>query len=344
MTALEHASVCTLDCPDTCALTVTVNEGRIVKVRGRESSPSTEGVICNKVAQDMPEFVHGGARLLHPLRRTGPKGSGKFERISWDDALDAIHAGLGAAIKRFGPQTVLPLNYAGPHGMLQGDSMSARFFHKLGATQLFRGSLCGAVRGQAWNGMFGAVPGCPPELCADADLNVVWGNNATVANLHVVRRIRQAKRKGGRLVAIDPLRTKIAGQADLHLAPRPSTDVVLAFSIAVELERLGAIDQSFVAQNVLGYEEYMQRARAFPPATASEICGVPAADITLFAQWLIEAKRLVIAPGNGWERGRNGGSGVRAAYALPALLGKFFPQRVIAEHLRDGFRQPSRIF
>ena len=270
----------------------------------------------------MPEFVHGGERLLFPMRRTGPKGSGKFERITWDAALDAIHAGLSMAIAKHGPQTVLPFNYAGPHGMLQGDSLSARFFHKLGATQLFRGSLCGAVRGQAWAGMFGPVPGCPPELCAGADLNVIWGNNATVANLHVVRRVRQAMRKGGRLVVIDPLRTKIAEQADLHLAPKPSTDVVLAFAVAVEIERLGGLDQAFIAANVLGFDDYMARARAFPPAKAEAICGVRAADITTFAQWLIEARRLVIAPGNGWERGRNGGSGVRAAYALPVLLGK----------------------
>lgn len=322
MTTLDHASVCTLDCPDTCALTVTVDDGKIIKVRGSQSSPSTEGVICNKVAQDMPEFVHGGGRLLTPMRRTGPKGSGAFERVSWEQALDLVHDGISGVVKKWGVQAVLPLNYAGPHGFLQGESLSARFFHKLGATQMYRGALCGAVRGQAWEGMFGKAPGAPPELCAGADLNVVWGNNATAANVHAVRRIRQAMRKGGRLVVIDPLRTKIAAQADLHLAPRPSTDVVLAFAVAAELERLGAVDQAFIAANVLGFEEYMSRARVFTLAKAEADCGVRAADIAKFAHWLAEAKRLVLAPGNGWERGRNGGSGVRAAYALPALLGK----------------------
>ena len=322
MTATDHFSVCTLDCPDTCALSVTVEDGRIAHVRGRDSSPSTEGVICNKVARLMPEMVHGAARLLHPLRRTGPKGSGQFERVSWNTALDLIHAGISGAIKHYGPQSVLPLNYAGPHGFVQGDSMSLRFFHKLGASQLFRRSLCGAVRGEAWSGTYGNVPGCPPELCADADLNIVWGNNATVTNLHVVRRIRQSIRKGGKLIVIDPLRTKIAGQADLHLAPRPSTDVVLAFAIAAEFERLGTLDRAFIEQNVLGFEDFMARARCYPPNVAEEICGVPAADISRCATMMARAKRLVIAPGNGWERGRNGGSGVRAAYALPALLGK----------------------
>jgi len=322
MCPTDHSSVCTFDCPDTCALTVSVEDGRIASVRGNEASPSSEGVICNKVARLMPELVHGKSRLLYPLRRVGPKGSGAFERISWDTALDLVHAGLSKTIERFGPQSVLPLNYAGPHGMVQGESMSARFFHKLGASQLFRRSLCGAVRAEAWAGLFGTAPGCPPELCADADLNVVWGNNATVANLHVVRRIRQAIRKVGKLIVIDPLRTKIAEQAHLHLAPRPSTDVVLAFALAVAFERLGALDARFIAENVLGFDEYMERARAFPPETAEAVCGVPAADILRCAQMMIDAQRLVIAPGNGWERGRNGGSGVRAAYALPALLGK----------------------
>jgi anaerobic selenocysteine-containing dehydrogenase len=322
MTATDHATVCTLDCPDTCALTVTVENGRIAQVRGREASPSSEGVICNKVARLMPEFVHGPTRIVTPLRRAGPKGSGRFEPVSWDVALDLIHAGVTNAIRRHGPQSVLPLNYAGPHGMIQGDSMSLRFFHKLGASQLFRRSLCGAVRAEAWSGTFGSVPGCPPELVADADLNIVWGNNATVANLHVVRRIRQAMRKGGKLLVIDPLRTKIAEQADLHLAPYPSTDVVLAFAIATELERIGAFAHDFIAANVLGFDEFMARAREFPADVAQTVCGVGAPDIARAARMMADAKRLVIAPGNGWERGRNGGSGVRAAYALPALLGK----------------------
>jgi anaerobic selenocysteine-containing dehydrogenase len=318
----ELASVCTLDCPDTCSLTVTVEEGRITKVRGSDALPYTEGVICNKVAHHSAEFVHGSGRLLYPLRRTGPRGSGKFERISWDEALDTIHRRVSEVIARHGPQAVMPLNYAGPHGMLSVDSMSLRFFHKLGATQLYRRSLCGAVRSEAWAGTYGAVPGISPDAAADAALTIVWGNNATVANLHLVRQIRGAKRKGSRMVTIDPLRTKIAEQADLHLAVRPSTDVVLGFALAVELERLGAHDHAFIAKNVLGYDEFMALAREWPVEKAAEICGVPAEDIRTLARWMAEADPLVIAPANGLERGRNGGSGVRAAIALPALMGK----------------------
>jgi anaerobic selenocysteine-containing dehydrogenase len=216
----------------------------------------------------------------------------------------------------------MPLNYAGPHGMLSGDSMSLRFFHQLGASQLYRRSLCGGVRSEAWVGTFGAVPGIGPEAAGQAKLNIVWGNNATVANLHLVSKIREAKRKGGRLVVIDPLRTKIAEQADLHLAPYPSTDIILGFAIAVELERLGAHNNRFIHEHVSGYEDFMRAAREWPAEKATEVCGVPVSDIRLLANWMAVSESIVMAPGNGLERGRNGGSGIRAAIALPALLGK----------------------
>jgi anaerobic selenocysteine-containing dehydrogenase len=319
---IERASVCTFDCPDTCSLSVTVEAGRITKVRGSDAAPFTAGVICNKIAQEMGAFVHGPQRLLKPLRRTGPKGSGQFEPISWDTALDEIHARVGAVIERWGPQAVAPLNYAGPHGFLAGDSMSLRFFHRLGASQLYRRSLCGGVRSEAWAGTYGAVPGCPPEFAEHAKLNVVWGNNATVTNVHLVRCARHAKRKGGRLVVVDPLRTKIAEQADLHLALLPGTDVLVAWSIAAELERSGALDTAFIAEHMLGAEAFMAQAREWPVARAASACGLQESQIVTFAQWLAEADPLVFAPGNGLERGRNGGSGIRALIALPALLGK----------------------
>ncbi len=318
----ERASVCPFDCPDTCSLSVSVDEGRIVKVRGSHAAPYTAGVICNKVARDMGAFVHGPGRLRHPLRRIGAKGSGRFERISWDAALDEVHERVTGVIARWGPQAVMPLNYAGPHGLLAGDSMSARFFNRLGATQLYRRALCGGVRNEAWAGTYGAVPGCPPELAEAAALNVVWGNNATVSNLHLVRSIRRASRAGGRFVVVDPLRTKIAGQADLHLQLRPGTDVLLAWAVAVELERMGALDDRFIAAHVLGFEAFMGRAREWPAERAAAVCGLGADQIRRFARWLAEATTLVLAPGNGLERGRNGGSGIRAAIALPALLGK----------------------
>jgi anaerobic selenocysteine-containing dehydrogenase len=323
MSLEEHASVCTFDCPDTCSLTVTVEDGCITKVRGSDTMPFTDGVICTKVARDMTAFVHGSQRLLHPLRRVGAKGSGQFERVSWQTALDEIHTRVSEAIHCWGPQAVAPFNYAGPHGLLAYDSMSLRFFHRLGASIVYRRGLCGGVRSEAWAGTYGAVPGVPPEFAEHAKLNVVWGNNATVANLHLVRCVRRAKRKGGRIVVIDPLRTKIAEQADLHLAILPGTDVLLAWSLAAELERMGALDHAFIEAHVLGFAEFMARARQWPAVRAAAACGVPESQILTLAGWLAEADPLVLTPGNGLERGRNGGSGIRAAIALPALLGKF---------------------
>jgi len=344
MGVIERASVCTFDCPDTCSLSVSVVDGRVAKVRGTNAAPFTDGVLCNKVARDMPDFVHGPQRLLHPLRRVGPKGSGNFVRISWDAALDEIHGRTRAEINRFGPQAVMPLNYAGPHGFLAGDSMSSRFFHKLGASFLYRRSLCGGVRSEAWAGTYGAAPGCPPEFAANAKLNIVWGNNATVANLHLVRCISQAKRHGGKLVVIDPLRTKIAEQADLHLALQPGTDTLLAWALATELERAGAFDTAFIAAHVLGAEDFMQLARAWPAERAAPVCGVREKDIFTLVSWMAEANPMVMAPGNGLERGRHGGSGVRAAIALPALLGKFFHGSGIALGAGNAFpKTPAKL-
>ncbi|MGD9617637.1 MAG: molybdopterin-dependent oxidoreductase [Alphaproteobacteria bacterium] len=337
MSLEEHPSVCTFDCPDTCSLTVTVDAGRITKVRGSDAMPFTDGVICSKVARDMTAFVHGPQRLLHPLRRVGVKGSGQFERISWQAALDEIQHRVGKVIGRWGPEAVAPFNYAGPHGLLAYDSMSLRFFHKLGASIVYRRGLCGGVRSEAWAGTYGAVAGCPPEFAEHAMLNILWGNNATVTNLHLVRCVRRAKRRGGRLVVIDPLRTKIAEQADLHVANLPGTDVLLAWALATELERMGAFDDKFIAANVLGCDAFMARAREWPAARAAAACGVPESQILTLAEWLAEADPLVMAPGNGLERGRNGGSGIRAAIALPALLGKLGKDSGIALGAGNAF-------
>jgi anaerobic selenocysteine-containing dehydrogenase len=317
------ASVCPLDCPDTCSLAVTVAGDQVVEVRGSTVNPITHGAICAKVARYYPEFVHGPNRLRHPLRRVGAKGAGEFERISWDEALDTVHERISAIVERYGPQALLPLNYAGPHGMLAGDSMSLRFFHRIGASLLSRAPLCGGIRGAAYAGTFGAVPGTPLQQVSLAKLVVVWGNNATSCNLHLMRQINAAKRNGAKLVVIDPRRVKVAAQAHLHLAVRPGTDVVLAWAIAVELERLGALDRAFIDENVLGFDAYMAVARGYPAERAAEICDVPLEDIRTLARWYRDATPAVIAWGNGLERNQNGGSGLRAIAALPALAGKF---------------------
>jgi anaerobic selenocysteine-containing dehydrogenase len=295
----------------------------VTAVRGSRINPITHGAVCTKVANLYPEFVHGGNRLRHPLKRVGPKGGAEFRRISWDAALTEIHERVGAVISRHGPQAVLPLNYAGPHGMLAGDSMSLRFFHRLGGSLLSRNPLCGGIRSAAYAGTFGAAPGTPLQQVSLAKLIIVWGNNATACNLHLMRQINAAKRAGAKLVVIDPRRVKVAEQAHLHLAVRPGTDVVLAWALATELERRGALDLKFIAANVVGFESFMELARAYPAERAAEICGVAAEDIHTLAGWYAEANPAVIAWGNGLERNQNGGSGLRAIAALPALAGKF---------------------
>ena len=315
-------SVCPLDCPDTCSLSVKTDGLRVLDVRGSDANPYTAGVICNKVARCYPEFVHGPGRLTRPLKRVGPRGGDAFTPISWDTALDLIHAGISAAIERHGPQTVLPLNYAGPHGELAGGSMDRRFFHKLGASLLARGPLCGLVRSSAYASLYGAAPGMPPEQIRHSDLVVVWGNNVTVSNLHLAREIQAARREGGaRLIVVDPKRTRIAEQADLFIQIRPGTDVVLALALAAELERREAHDRTFIDRWVDGYDAYMAHARSHTPEMVAEICGVDRTGFDTLADWYCEATTVGVSVGNGIERGRSGGSGLRAAMALQALTG-----------------------
>ena len=321
--SVERPSVCPLDCPDTCSLTVTVEEDRIVGIRGSHANPYTGGVLCAKVPQAYPAFVHGAGRLRTPLRRVGARGEGRFERITWGEALDAIHARFSAIIAAHGPEAILPLNYAGPHGMLAGGSMDLRFFHKLGASLLDRRPLCGGIRTEAWVGTFGPVPGIRPEQVADARLIVVWGNNVTWSNLHLVPWINRARKAGARLVVVDPRRTVIARRADLHLALRPGTDVVLAWAVAAELERRGGIDRAFVGRHVEGVDEFMALARRWSVSDAARVCGVPEEDVRAFAEWYHTLSPAAISVGNGLERNQNGGSGIRAIFALPALAGKF---------------------
>lgn len=314
-------SVCPLDCPDTCSMTVTVEDDRILKVRGSRTNPLTRGAVCGKVTH-YPELVHGPDRLLAPLRRVGAKGAGEFAPMTWDEALDVIYERFRAIVEDYGPQAILPFNYAGPHGLLAGGSMDMRFFHKLGASLLARRPLCGGIKAEAFTGTYGAVPTMRPEHVAHARLIIVWGNNITASQLHLMPLINEARKNGATLVVIDPRRIQVARQADMHIALKPGTDVVLAWALAAELERIGGLDQAFIAEHVLGAEEFLQQARQRSLAEAAEICGVPETQIRQLAELYKTISPAVICPGNGPERNQNGGSGLQAVFALPALAGK----------------------
>ena len=315
-------SVCPLDCPDTCSLSVSVIDNQIVKIRGTHTNPYTAGAICEKVAKYYPAFVHGEYRLRQPLKRTGERGSGQFEPISWDQALDLVYKGISDAIDQFGPQSVLPLNYAGPHGLISMGSMDLRFFHRLGASLLDRGPLCGIVRGSAYTSLFGNSPGMPPEQVAQADVIAVWGNNVTVSNLHLARVIKCAREKGAKLIVVDPKRTRIAEQAHLYLQIKPGTDVVLALALAAELERRNAFDRGFIDTWVQDFDRYMQPAREYSVTDALEICGLNAGQFDQLATHYAGAKTLALSIGNGIERGHSGGSALRAIMSLNALTGQ----------------------
>lgn len=321
VTSEVRPAVCPLDCPDTCSLSVTVQDDKITKIRGSRANPYTDNAICSKVARFYPDFVHGEQRLKYPLQRVGPRGSGEYQRISWEQAVDLVHEGFSKAIAEHGPESVLGFNYAGPHGELAGSSLDLRFFNVLGATQLDRGPLCGGVRGGAYTSLFGSAPGMPPEQALDSDLIVVWGNNVTVSNLHFGRITAQAQKNGCKLVVIDPKRTRIAERADHYLQIKPGTDVVLAMALAAELERRDALDQAFMAEWVQGSEPYLEQARQYSRQDVEQICGLSLELFDVLADLYSTSERVSVSLGNGIERGRSGGSALRAAMALQALTG-----------------------
>ena len=316
-------SVCPLDCPDTCSLSVDVVDGIVTKVRGSNANPFTAGKICNKVARGLPGLVHGPTRLTRPLLHRGEKGSGEFEPVSWDVALDTIHGRWTEIIERHGPESIVPFNYSGPEGFLNSGAMAQRFFHRLGASLLRRSPLCAGASTEAYESLFGATPGIPPQELADARLIVIWGNNVTVSSLHLTTLIRRARKNGAKLVVIDPKRIRIAEEADLHLGLFPGSDVVLGYAIAAELDRRGALDRAFLDAHAVGVDEYLERAREFSLQRAAEICGLAVEDLRTFAGLWCDMQPACTVVGVGPERNRNGGGGIRTALALPVLTGNF---------------------
>src|SRR5512139_3546352 len=309
---------CPHDCPDTCALRVTVAGGRALRVQGDPEHASTAGVLCTKVSRYTERTYHA-ERLLHPLRRVGRKGEGRFERISWDEALDAVASRLQAVAAR-DPQAVVPYSYAGTMGLLQGESMAARFFHRLGASRLDR-TICASAGGEALAATYGGKIGMHLRHFAQSKLILIWGSHSIASNLHFWTLAQQAKRDGAKLWCIDPRRTETADKCHRHLALRPGTDGALALALMHELIVHGWIDEDYVAHHVEGFEPLRERALAWPPERTAELCGVSVHDIRDLARDYGSIAPAAIRLNYGMQRVHGGGNAVRLAALLPCLVG-----------------------
>ena len=309
---------CPHDCPDTCALRVTVAEGRVVRVQGDPDHPPTHGVLCNKVSR-YPERTHSPDRVLHPLRRVGPKGSGRFERIGWDEALDSIAARLKPIAAR-APQAVLPYSYAGTMGLVQGEAMALRFFHKLGASFLDR-TICSSAGGEALAMTYGGKVGMHVEHYVDSKLIVIWGSNPITSSVHFWTFAQEAKRRGAKLWSIDPRRSETAEKCHRHLALLPGTAGALALAVMHELTTHGWLDEDYIARHVEGFDALREKAMAWPPERAAAECGVAAADIRELARDYGTMKPAAIRLNYGMQRVAGGGNAARLIALLPCLTG-----------------------
>ncbi|HRE86875.1 MAG TPA: molybdopterin oxidoreductase family protein [Accumulibacter sp.] len=311
---------CPHDCPDTCALEVSVCDGRVVKVAGAADHAPTAGVLCTKVAF-YPERIYHPDRLLYPLRRVGGKGPGaSFERISWPQALATIADRYRQIIASDGAEAIVPYSYAGNSGLLGYGSMDRRFFHRLGAAQLDR-TICASAGAMGYRASIGASVGFDVENVVDARLIIIWGSNSVVSNLHFWRLAQEAKRRGARLIAIDPCRTATADKCDQHIALLPGTDSALALGLMHVLIRDELLDRDYIARHTLGFDALKERARQYPPARVAAICGIEEAEVEQLAHEYGRTTPAAIRTNYGINRTAGGGMALRTLACLPALTG-----------------------
>jgi anaerobic selenocysteine-containing dehydrogenase len=309
---------CPHDCPDTCAMLVTVQDGVATEIRGDPTMPFTEGTLCTKVAHYL-ERTYAPDRLQYPMRRVGRKGAGQFERVSWDEALDEIAARLKAAAAE-NPETILPCSYAGTMGMVQYSSMDRRFFHKLGASLLDR-TLCSSAGKFGLKATLGGSVGMDPERFDEARLIILWGANPIVSNLHLWSRVQEAKRRGAKVVAIDPYRSLSAEKCTQHIALLPGTDGALALGMMQVLIAEGLIDRDYIAKYTLGFEKLAERLQQYTPAWAASTCGISVDEVVQLARDYGTAKPAAIRLNYGMQRHAGGGIAARTIACLPALTG-----------------------
>ena len=313
-------SVCPHDCPSCCSLLVSVEDGRLTDVTGNPDHPFTQGVICGKV-REYAERVHSPLRVLTPLRRAGVKGEGRFEPISWDDALAEIARRWRAIAAEHGGEAILPFSYAGSMGQVQFFA-GHPLFHALGASRLDR-SICVSTAYTGWRATVGQVTGNDSEQMVGADLVVLWGVNAAYSTINVMTLVKQARQRGAHVVVIDPYRTPTAVQADEHLAVRPGTDGALALAVMHVLIAEGLVDRDYVERATLGFEALAEHVKAWPPERVAPIVGLDASTIAAFARRYGAGARAFIRVGIGLSRHDNGGMTCRTIACLPALTGAY---------------------
>ena len=315
---LSIRGACPHDCPDTCGLVTTVENGVATRVQGNPDHPHTDGVLCAKVSKYTERTYHP-ERILTPLKRSGAKGSGQFTPVTWDEALSDIAQRLQAIATR-APEAILPYSYAGTMGLVQGESMDRRFFHRLGASLLDR-TICASAGGEALVQTLGGKVGMKVEFFAESKLILIWGSNSIGSNLHFWRYAQQAKRNGAKLVCIDPRKSETADKCHEHIALRPGTDAALALALMHELIAHDWLDHDYIAQHTLGWESLRERALQWPPERAAEVCGIPVEQIRQLARDYGTTKPAAIRLNYGMQRVRGGGNAVRAVACLPALTG-----------------------
>ena len=309
---------CPHDCPDTCSLLTTVQDGVAIKVQGNPNHPLTDGVLCTKVSRYTERTYHPD-RVLHPMKRVGPKGSGQFQQVSWDAALSDIATRLKAIADKH-PERILPYSYAGTMGMVQGESIAMRFFNLLGAAKLDR-TICSSAGGEALAQTFGSKVGMKVQHFAESKLILIWGSNVITSSVHFWRIAQEAKRHGAKLVCIDPRRTETADKCDVHLALNPGTDAALALALMHELITHDWLDHDYIQNHTVGFEALRERALQWPPERAAEVCGLKAEDVRQLAHDYAHTKPAAIRLNYGVQRSRGGGNAVRAVACLPALTG-----------------------
>lgn len=322
MTTNIVRAVCPHDCPDTCALLVTVEDGVATAVKGDPDHPTTAGVLCAKVSRYTERTYHP-ERLLHPMRRVGKKGEGRFERIGWEEALHIIGKRLGDIAAR-DPQAILPYSYAGTMGLVQGEAMAMRFFNRLGASALER-TICASAGGAGYEYTVGAKIGVDTENVQDAKLIIIWGGNPIASNLHLWARVQEAKRRGAKLIAIDPYRSLTAEKCHQHIALLPGTDAALALGVMHVLISEDLLDHDYIREHTLGFEQLKARALEWPPERVAEVCGISVEEVLQlgreYGATAAGGEPSLIRLNYGLQRVRGGGMAVRNIACLPALTG-----------------------